>query len=132
MEYLVLYGKDMGIPDLLRYLIKSTPHGEEDANIKLVQNTTWLIQNPQWISNLHLISDGNKEISGNFISHLLDSEYDSTIESLGTYLVMDRLERWGLQIQDTLTNPTEIGSDPLRLERFSVRGGGGRSHCGYD
>ena len=43
-------------------------------------------------SNLHLISATNKEMSVNFISHLLDSGFDSVLKSLGTYLVLDSLE----------------------------------------
>ena len=33
----------------------------------------------------------NEEISGNFISHLLDSGFDYVIKSLGTNLVLDSL-----------------------------------------
>ena len=69
-----------------------SPNGEEDVNIDLVRDVTWLIQNPQWVSNLHWISAANEEMSGNFISHLIDSGSDSLIESLGTYLVLDSLE----------------------------------------
>ena len=69
-----------------------SPNGEEDVNIDLVRDATWLIHKPQWGSNLHWISAANEEMSGNFISHLLDSGSDSLLESLGTYLVLDSLE----------------------------------------
>ena len=61
------------------------------VKIELVHVTTWVIQNPQWRSNLHWISAANEEMSGNFISHLLDSGFDSVLESLVTYLGMDSL-----------------------------------------
>ena len=56
MDYLVSYVKGMGITELLRYLTGLSPNGEENTNINLVRDTTWLIQNPQWGSNLHWIS----------------------------------------------------------------------------
>ena len=66
-------------------------NSEEDININLVRDNTWIIQNPQWVSNLHRISSGNEEISGNFISYLLYSGLDSVLESLGKYLGLDSL-----------------------------------------
>ena len=61
------------------------------VKIELIHVTTWVIQNPQWRSNLHWISAANEEMSGNVISHLLDSGFDSVLESLGTYLGLDSL-----------------------------------------
>ena len=51
----------------------------------------WLIQNPQWGSNFHWISAANEEMSGNFISHLLDFGFNSVLKSLGIHLVLDSL-----------------------------------------
>ena len=82
----------MFITNLIQYLTGLSPNGEEDVKFDLVCDTTWLIYNPQWGSNLRWISAVNEEISGNFISHLLDSGFDSVLESLCMYLVMDSLE----------------------------------------
>ena len=60
MESLVSYGKCMCINNLLLYLIVRSPNGEEEDEIDLVCDTTWLIQNPQWGFNLHWISAANK------------------------------------------------------------------------
>ena len=65
-----------------RWTVPSS-NGEEDIEIDLVRDTMWLIQNPQWESNLHWISAANEEILGNFISHLPDLVLDSVLESLG-------------------------------------------------
>ena len=46
MNSLVLYGKDMGITNLIWYLTYLSPNGEEDIDINLVHDTTWMIQNP--------------------------------------------------------------------------------------
>ena len=92
MEYLVLYSKGMVITDLLLYWTGPSPNGDKDVEINLVCNTTWLIHNPQWGSNLHWISDVKEEMSVNFISHLLDSGFESILEYLGTYLGLDSLE----------------------------------------
>ena len=79
MEYLILYGEGIGITNLLRDLTILIPNGEEDVEIDLVCAPTWLIQNPQWGYNLHWISAANKEMSGNFISHLLDCRLKSIL-----------------------------------------------------
>ena len=81
----------MGIIDLIQNLTGLSTNSEEDVDIDLFGDTMCLIQNPQWGSNLHWISEVNKEISGTFVSHLLDSRFYSVIKYLGTYLVMDSL-----------------------------------------
>ena len=65
-----------------------SPIGDEDVKINLVRDTTWLIQKPQWGSNIHCISAANKDMSENIISHMLESRFESVIESLVTYLVL--------------------------------------------
>ena len=91
MYSLVSYGKDVGIADLLQYLTGPSPNSEEDVKINLVCDTTWLIKNFQWGSNLHWISAVNEEILVNFISHLIDSGFRSVLESLGTSFGLDSL-----------------------------------------
>ena len=81
----------MFITNLIQYLTGLSPNGDEDVKFDLVCDTTWLIYNPQWGSNLRWISAVNEEISGNFISHLLDSGFESVLEYLGIYLVLDSL-----------------------------------------
>ena len=92
MESLLLNGEGVVITDLIQYLTRPSPNVEEYINIYFFLNTTWLIQNPQWGSNLHWISDVKEEMSLNFISHLLDSGFESILEYLGTYLGLDSLE----------------------------------------
>ena len=92
MESLISYEEGMGITDLLQYLTRPSPIGEEDIEIDLVRDTTWLIQNPQWVSNIQWISAANEEMLENFISHLLDSVSDSVLEYLVVYLGLDSLE----------------------------------------
>ena len=91
MEYLISYIKIMVIITLLRELFDPSPNGKEEVYTDLVSDTTWMIQNPQWGSNFYWISAANEEISGNFISHLLDYGFDSVIKSLDKYLGMDSL-----------------------------------------
>ena len=92
IDSLVSYSEVRGITNLLRYLTILSLNSEEDVNIDLFCDNTWLIQNPQWGSNLHWISAANEEMSGNFISHLLDSGFEYILESLGMYLGLDSLE----------------------------------------
>ena len=92
IDSLVSYSEVRGITNLLRYLTILSLNSEEDVKIDFVCDNTWLIQNPQWGSNLHWISAANEEMSGNFISHLLDSGFESVLESLGMYLGLDSLE----------------------------------------
>ena len=56
MDTIVLLGKSMGITDLLRDYTGPSPNGEEYVKSDLVWNTTCMIQNPQWVSNIHWIS----------------------------------------------------------------------------
>ena len=79
MKSLVSYGKGMGINDLLRNFTGLSTNSEEDVEIDLVCDTMWLIKNSQWGSNLHQISAAKKEMSGNFISNLLDSGLNSVL-----------------------------------------------------
>ena len=53
----------MGITNLLRYLTRTSPNGEDDVSIELVYDSTWLIQNPLWGSNLHWIFAASEEES---------------------------------------------------------------------
>ena len=86
----------MGITNQLQYLTIPSPNSEEEVEIDLVRDTTWLIQNPQWGSKLHWVSAANKEMSGNFISHLLDSGSDSVIKYLGMHLGLNSLSQYTL------------------------------------
>ena len=60
MESLIFYNEGMGITNLLQELTIPSPNGEENIDMDLVRNTTLLIQNPRWGSNLHWISAANK------------------------------------------------------------------------
>ena len=60
MESLVFYGDGMGITNLLQDLTRPSPNVDEDVRIDLFCNITWVIQNPQWGSNIHWIYDMNE------------------------------------------------------------------------
>ena len=81
----------MVFTNLILDLTGLSPNGEEDVEINLDRNIMWLIQNPQWRSNLHWIFSVNEVISVNFIYHFLESVFNSVLKSLGTYLGLDIL-----------------------------------------